>query len=142
VYKRQALDKQGKEVQRFSGGGNHFVNFIDAVRAGDRKRLHADVEVGHLSTRICHVGNISYRVGQVAPVGRQKAAVEAVPLFQAMHGRYLAHLAANGIDPDTSTLGPWLSCDQQHECIEDHAEANKLVKGHYRAPYLVPDLSG
>lgn len=141
MYRGVAWDKQGKEVQTFSGVEDHFVNFINAVRAGDRKVLTADVEVGHLSTRICHVGNISYRVGSPAPVQQQRAAVKDTPLFAEMYDRYLEHLKGHEIDPNTSTLGLWLECDNKNECFKDHTEANKLVKGSYRAPYAVPDLS-
>ncbi len=39
----------------------HLKNFLDCVRSG--KRPNADVEEGHKSTRLCHLGNIAYRVG-------------------------------------------------------------------------------
>jgi len=39
----------------------HQDNFIDCIRT--RKRPNADIEEGHLSTLLCHLGNISYRVG-------------------------------------------------------------------------------
>jgi predicted dehydrogenase len=45
-------------------GGDHYQNFIDAVRARDRSRLHCDIEEGHKSTVLGHLANISYRVGQ------------------------------------------------------------------------------
>jgi hypothetical protein len=57
-----------------------------------------------------------------------------------MYERYLKHLAAHEIDPDTSILGPWLECDPPSECFKDHAEANKLVQGFYRPPYVVPEI--
>jgi hypothetical protein len=43
---------------------NHFQNFADAVRARDPKLLHAEIEETYLSTALCHLGNISYRVGR------------------------------------------------------------------------------
>jgi predicted dehydrogenase len=46
------------------GGGDHFGNFIKAVKARDHKLLHADIEQGHLSSAYCHLGNISYRLGR------------------------------------------------------------------------------
>jgi predicted dehydrogenase len=46
------------------GGGNHFANFVKAVRARDHKLLHADIEEGHLSSAYCHLGNIAYRLGR------------------------------------------------------------------------------
>jgi predicted dehydrogenase len=47
-----------------SGGGDHFANFIKAVRARDPKVLNADIEQGHLSSAYCHLGNIAYRLGR------------------------------------------------------------------------------
>ncbi len=40
----------------------HITNFLDCIRA--RKRPNADIEQVHLSTLLCHYGNISYRVGR------------------------------------------------------------------------------
>ncbi|HMC64671.1 MAG TPA: Gfo/Idh/MocA family oxidoreductase [Gemmataceae bacterium] len=40
----------------------HLRNFLDCVK--DRKRPNADIEEGHKSTRLCHLGNIAYRVGR------------------------------------------------------------------------------
>ena len=59
-----------------------------------------------------------------------------------MYDRYLEHLAANEIDPNTSILGPWLEVDRENESFKDHAEASRLAHGFYREPYTVPDLSG
>jgi predicted dehydrogenase len=40
----------------------HLRNFIDSVKA--KKRPNADIEEGHKSTRLCHLGNIAYRLGR------------------------------------------------------------------------------
>ncbi len=40
----------------------HFANFLDSIRT--RKRPNADIEQVHLSTLLCHYGNIAYRVGR------------------------------------------------------------------------------
>ena len=42
----------------------HYQNFADAVRAGDPARLNSEIEEGHLSTALPHLGNIAYRVGR------------------------------------------------------------------------------
>jgi predicted dehydrogenase len=136
----QVFDNAGKKIKSFPGGETHFENFIAAVRSGKRSDLHADVLEGHLSTAICHAGNISYRLGKPAPVADMRAAVKDVPLFGEMLDRYLAHLAAHGVDPATSTLGPWLECDPQRECFKNNEEANKLVHGFYREPFVMPEL--
>ncbi len=141
LYRGIAWDKDGKVVKKFSGDGNHFVNFIEAVRKGDRSILHADVEVGHVSTAVCHTGNISYRVGHVASEKEQRRAIAAVAIFNEMYERFLEHLRAHEIDPSTATLGLWLEVDRENECFKDHEEANMLVHGFYRPPYVIPDLS-
>jgi predicted dehydrogenase len=47
-----------------SGGGDHYANFVTAVKARDPKLLNADIEQGHLSSAYCHLGNIAYRLGR------------------------------------------------------------------------------
>ena len=64
------VDEKGWKVQdgaeaggKATGGlGNHLTNFVDCVKS--RENPNADVEVGHLSTRLCHLGNIAHRVGR------------------------------------------------------------------------------
>jgi predicted dehydrogenase len=142
LYRGIAWDNDGKEVAKFSGGGDHFVNFIQAVRSGCREELNAEIEVGHVSTAVCHTGNISYRVGDVASAAAQRASVDGVPVLAEMYERFVAHLQANEIDVNTATLGPWLEVDCENECFRSHEVANELVRGFYRQPYVVPDLSG
>ena len=43
-------------------GGSHEKNFLECVKS--RKRPNADVEIGRLSTTLCHFGNISTRLGR------------------------------------------------------------------------------
>jgi len=45
-------------------GDNHFANFIDAVRSRKAETLTAEIEEGHLSAALCHLANISLRVGR------------------------------------------------------------------------------
>ncbi len=60
----QAYDANGELVRSEYGrpaDAEHLDNFIDCIQT--RERPVADVEVGHLSTLLCHLANISYRVG-------------------------------------------------------------------------------
>ena len=109
-------------------------------RSGKREDLNADILEGHLSTRICHVGNISYRLGKKAPPAEIRRQIGDLPVFQEMFDRYLAHLKAHDVDPGESILGPWLECDQEHESFKDNEKANLLVKGFYRQPFTVPEV--
>jgi predicted dehydrogenase len=64
------VDEKGWKVQdgveaggKATGGlGLHLANFVDCVKS--RELPNADVEVGHLSTRLCHLGNVAHRVGR------------------------------------------------------------------------------
>ncbi len=41
---------------------SHVTNFCDAIRGS--AKLNADALTGHLSTSLCHLGNIATRVGR------------------------------------------------------------------------------
>jgi predicted dehydrogenase len=43
---------------------NHFRNFLECVRSRNWKDLHADILEGHISTSLCHLGNIACRLGR------------------------------------------------------------------------------
>jgi predicted dehydrogenase len=45
-------------------GQAHFENFIDCIRSRKTEDLRAPLEEGHFSTALCHLGNISYRLGR------------------------------------------------------------------------------
>jgi predicted dehydrogenase len=47
-----------------NAGGDHFLNFIEAVRSRKRETLRAEIEEGAASTILVHLGNISYRLGR------------------------------------------------------------------------------
>jgi predicted dehydrogenase len=58
------LGKKREPGPKGSGGGDHFANFIKAVRSRKREELHAEIEEGHLSSALCHLANMSYRLGR------------------------------------------------------------------------------
>ncbi|TWT35108.1 Inositol 2-dehydrogenase [Thalassoglobus neptunius] len=39
----------------------HVDNLIQAIRSGEHQNLNAEIEIGHRSTLLCHLGNISYQ---------------------------------------------------------------------------------
>ena len=57
-------NKQPEPVVTYPANLDHFANFADAVRARDPKLLHAEIEETALSTALCHLGNISHRLGR------------------------------------------------------------------------------
>ena len=139
----QAFDKAGKRIKSFGGGEDHFQNFIRAVRSGKREELNGDVLEGHLSTAVCHMGNISYRVGKRASRAEMLRQVKGIPVWEEMFNRLVEYLRRHDIDLDkqTAVLGPWLVRKPGAERFHGHEAANRLVRGHYREPFGVPDLS-
>ncbi len=58
-------DKSNKVVKEVGGTGgdaDHFRNFLDCIRSGERP--NSDIEGGHKSTLLCHLGNMAYRTGE------------------------------------------------------------------------------
>ncbi|MFQ5810290.1 MAG: Gfo/Idh/MocA family protein [Armatimonadota bacterium] len=47
-----------------SGEGDNFENWISAVRSRRRQDLNADIRGGALSAALCHLGNVSCRLGR------------------------------------------------------------------------------
>ncbi len=64
--------RQGRAAARRSSaergpGKGHFGNFIAAVRSRKTADLNADILEGHHSAALCHLANISYRLGELVP---------------------------------------------------------------------------
>ena len=57
------------ELGKWSGGEYqaHFANFVKAIRSRDHKDLHLDIEDGHLSSALAHLGNVSLSDRQSGP---------------------------------------------------------------------------
>ena len=58
------LGKEQEPGPSASGGGDHYANFVEAVRRRDRSLLNAEIEEGAISTVLVHLANISYRLGR------------------------------------------------------------------------------
>ena len=58
----EGLRMQRKEVSAEDATALHVKNFIECVRS--RKKPAADVEIGHRTTIVAHLGNIAYRTGR------------------------------------------------------------------------------
>ena len=129
-----------------SPGENHFANFLKAVRSRKVSDLRADIEEGHQSTALCHIGNISYRLGQPASpaeirdrLGKLQASGAALETFE----RTQRHLLDNSVDIAQTklTLGPLLQLDSSQERFANDAAANALLAREYRSPFVLPTLA-
>ena len=138
-----AFDLKGNLVKKFHGGGNHYANFLKAVRSGKKEALNADILEGHLSAALCHMSNISYRLGQEAPLSDlKKRLAELKTNDNALEtlDRVTAHLTDNGVRIDDMKLrvGPELAFDPASETFSGNDAANQLVTREYREPFVVP----
>ncbi len=59
-----AEGKVMKEGKSDSGQTAHVRNFLDAVRSRKREALNQEIYSGHVSTVMCHAGNIAWRTGK------------------------------------------------------------------------------
>ncbi len=144
LAKNKAFDKSGKLVKEFKGetpGLNQ--SFVDAARSRNRKALTGDIEEGHLSAALVHMGNIAYRLGKAAPSAEIAERLRARKDLAEAFGKFKSHLEANGIDlgKTPAVLGPMLSMDPEKEQFvgEFAVEANKLATRAYRKPFTVPE---
>jgi hypothetical protein len=138
-----AFGPDGEKIETFRGGGDHFANFVDAVRSGRREDLHADVLEGHLSSALCHTGNVSHRLGEKRSASEINQAVAGNEFLAEATERLLTHLRANDVDVDapTVTLGPWLELDPVSERFTNSETANHFVRREDRKPYVVPQIA-
>ena len=136
-----AFDNDGNEIKVFKGGGDHFQNFLDAVRSGNREDLNADILEGHLSSALCHTGAISHMLGTTKTAKEIAKDVAGDPLWKDSWERMEKHLTANEVDISDPKLsvGPWLEMDPDSETFPDNEKASQLLTRNYREGYVVPD---
>jgi hypothetical protein len=128
------------EADRGPGQG-HFGNFIAAVRSRKVEDLNADILEGHYSAALCHLANISYRLGREVPFNKPARAFGDDKEAYETLGRMEEHLKDNGVALDglTYRLGRKLAVDAATETFVGDAEANRLLTRPYRAPFVVPE---
>jgi predicted dehydrogenase len=156
------LDPAGGVVKTLTGEGNHFgnhvANFFSAVRAHDPRLLAAEIGEGVQSTALCHLGNVSWRLGDEIPF---EAIVDRLaaryPRDDAgkLVARVRQMLVENGCEPAGGTIrcGPWVDSAAGKATSADalvsdsgpvlaDAGARALERLDYRAPFLLPPPRG
>lgn len=123
--------------------GDVFANFIECVRTRQQEYLMADILEAHYSAALCHLANISYRLGRPVPFGQGYDALGENDQVRKSVETIEENLqVALGMDlsKQTYTLGPKLDFDAQTEKFVGSAEADKLLTRDYRAPYVIPPI--
>src|SRR5690606_23402492 len=117
---------------------------VAAVRSRKHEDLTADIRQGHVSSAMCHMGNVSYLLGEQGSSDDAAASVAERPAAAQALTRMVTHLQRNEIDLGKTPLrcGPWLTRNPQDERFADDA-ANRLARREYRQGFVVPsEVSG
>ncbi|MFM8357251.1 MAG: Gfo/Idh/MocA family protein, partial [Verrucomicrobiota bacterium] len=135
-----AYDRAGKEIRRWKQGADHYANFIAAMRSRKVQDLHADIEEGHLSSALCHTGNISYALGEKLSPGAIRERLQGRPEAAETFGRLQEHLEANGVDlaSHPAVLGASLKMEVRSERFVGDERANRMLTREYRKGFEVP----
>jgi predicted dehydrogenase len=134
------LDPKGEVVSRFEGKEDHIGNFLKAVASRKVSDLNADILEGHLSSALCHLANISYRLGALQPFNKKTGALgddkEAVATLERMQ----QHLKNNALEVNDMSyrLGRRLRIDAGKESFIDDQEADEMLTREYRKGFEVP----
>ena len=138
-----AYDKDGQKIKAWNGGGDHYQNFLAAVRSRNPGDLNAEILDGHLSSALCHTGNISHRVGEKQRSADIRQEVKSDSRLADSFDRMAKHLDANEVDVDSRsiTLGSWLEMDPATERFTNSEAANELLHRKDRRPFVVPEIT-
>ncbi|HEX4128960.1 MAG TPA: Gfo/Idh/MocA family oxidoreductase [Pirellulales bacterium] len=137
-----AFDPKGNMVTQFGSkngkDNSHFGNFIDAVRSRKHTDLNADILEGHLSSALCHLGNISYRLGTLMSMSDAKAKLQDATATETFD-RFAQHLRDNDVSESTQVrFGQALQLDPTKEVFVGNSQADAMLTRDYRAPFVVP----
>ena len=122
--------------------GGVFRNFIDCVRSRKQENLLADVQKAHYSAALCHLGNISYRLGQDTPGSAEPEGFPDNPQVKESINwirQGLQDFLGYDLSKHSYQLGPKLAFDAEKEQFVGNDEANKLLTRPYRAPFVVTE---
>jgi len=124
------------------GPGDNFENFIYCVRSRKWRQLNAGIRDAHLSSALCHLGNISYRLGEQVP-GRTRPDVldrheEISKSWETITQTVKGTLGLDVLK-GTYCLGPKLRFNPEAEKFVNNPAADRLLTRPYRKPFVVPE---
>jgi hypothetical protein len=136
-----AFDYDGNELGRWEGGTDqlHFANFVTGIRSRNPADLNLDIEEGHISSAMAHIGNVSWALGETVSPGVRPTLAADNEHVRETFTSLDAHLGDNNVDfmQTPLTLGRELSIDSGTERASDPA-ANTLFSREYRKGYELP----
>ncbi|NQU23903.1 MAG: Gfo/Idh/MocA family oxidoreductase [Candidatus Nealsonbacteria bacterium] len=121
--------------------GGAFGSFIKCVRSRKVEEVNGEIEQAHYSAALCHLGNISYRLGEQVPFSQKPPGTGDNEQIAESFETIKANIQAIGVDLGKATykLGPVLKFDPEKEKFIGNAAADKLLTREYRKPFVVPE---
>jgi predicted dehydrogenase len=140
-----AHDRDGKVIKEFKGRDRQMQNFIDVIRSRKTAELYGPIDEGHVSSALCHLGNVSHQVGRTMSAGELAEKTKGDSVTAEATGRMIEHLKVHNVDFTKTplTLGAALTLKPGKEEFtgEFSRAANKLLTRDYRKPFVVPKLA-
>jgi hypothetical protein len=153
-----AYDNAGKLVHSFGGDKGpqdssaphtkgevetHAANFLKAVRSRNRSALSCESQEGHVSAALCHIANISHRLGKNASIDEIKSAIRNDAELSESLGRMAEHLGKNAVDLAATplTLGSNLQIDPKTERFVGNEAANGMLHRNDRKGFEIPKIA-
>lgn len=140
--------KSGGKPERLRGGearkvtaGGAFGSFIEAMRSRKPEDVNAPVEDAHYSSALCHLGNISYRLGKEEPFSTmERVASKSEHVAESIAAiRESCEAVGMSLDGAMYRQGADLAFDPKMETFVDAPEANALLTRKYRKGFEVPE---
>jgi len=145
-----AYDNDNNEIKRWEGAGNdvhgalpHFENWLEAVVKHDASLLNADIQEGHMSSSLCHIGSISHRLGKPASAAEAAESCQDNDLLSDSFERMASHLRANEVSLDKKDsrlcLGKWIGLNPKGSEVLGDPEATAMLRREGRTPFVIPE---
>ena len=152
-YTSEGMVRDGKFFPK-EGGKTHDVTIdpVHVMPGGAVRQLHrlhphespkgvnAPILNAHYSAALCHLANISFRLGKQVPFTQEPDGM-ANPQIAESFETIKRNLKGVGVNLDKATyrMGRTLAIDPKAESFISDPEADKLLTREYRAGYEVPE---
>lgn len=121
--------------------GGAFGSFTAAMRSRRPEDINCDAEVAHYSAALCHLSNISYRLGKEVPYSKEAPKETGDnQIVRETFDKIRENIAGVGMSLTDAkyTVGRELKFDPKSEQFVGDEAANALLTRPYRAPYVMP----
>ncbi|MDA7978603.1 MAG: Gfo/Idh/MocA family oxidoreductase [Pirellulales bacterium] len=134
---------KGERLEELGGSvypGGEYGSFLNAVRKQDPDMVNANVEDAHYSAALCHLGNISYRLGSTTAMAGIRSPYPNNPQVNASLDKIRENLGRINLNVDQAQcqIGQVLEFDPATEKFVNNPAANALLTREYRGEFTVP----